>query len=120
MMIKKKKFEIEDTEFKFKYQKSNSNLNIDFNRISFIFFVFFLISLIFSIHLMHLGSRNDGSVENIKSVSYTKVLRLPECFLCVLAKKLIESLFNSSTLSRAFLSTHIIILCDSPISSAFY
>ena len=74
MVIKKKKFEIEDTEFKFEYQKSNSNLNIDFNRISFIFFVFFLISLIFSIHLMHLGSRNDGSVENIKSVSFSKKL----------------------------------------------
>ncbi len=56
----------------------------------------------------------------MKSVSYTKVLGLPECFLCVLAKKLTESLFNSSKLSRAFLSIHIIILCDSPISSAFY
>tara|TARA_A100001011_G_scaffold55920_1_gene54791 strand:+ start:2740 stop:4425 length:1686 start_codon:yes stop_codon:yes gene_type:complete len=74
MVIKKKKFEIEDTEFKFEYQKSNSNLNINFNRVSFIFFVFFLISLIFSIHLMHLGSRNDGSVENIKSVSFSKKL----------------------------------------------
>ena len=73
-MIKKKKFEIEDTEFKFEYKKSNSNLNIDFNRISFIFFIFFIISLIFSIHLMHLGSRNDGSVENIKSVSFSKKL----------------------------------------------
>ncbi|HAS97712.1 MAG TPA: hypothetical protein DCS70_10345, partial [Acinetobacter nosocomialis] len=37
-----------------------------------------------------------------------------------LAKILTELLFNSSKLSRAFLSTHIIILCDSPISSAFY
>lgn len=58
--------------------------------------------------------------KNIKSVSYTKVLRLHEYFLRVLAKNLTESLFNSSTLSRAFLSTHIIIFCDSPISSAFY
>lgn len=42
------------------------------------------------------------TVENIKSVSYTKVLRLHECFLRVLAKNLTESLFNSSTLSCAF------------------
>ena len=74
MMIKKKKFEIEDTEFKFEYQKNNSNLNIDFNRISFIFFIFFLISLIFSIHLIHLGSRNSGSAEDIKSVSFSEKL----------------------------------------------
>lgn len=58
--------------------------------------------------------------KNIKSVSYTKVLGPHECFLCVLAKKLTELLFNSSKLSCAFLSTHIIIFCDSPISSAFY
>ena len=73
-MIKKKKFEIEDTEFKFEYRKSNSNLNIDFNRISFIFFIFFLISLIFFIHLMHLGSRNGESFEDIKSVFFSKKL----------------------------------------------
>ncbi|EKU38995.1 hypothetical protein ACINWC141_2688 [Acinetobacter sp. WC-141] len=29
--------------------------------------------------------------KNIKSVSYTKVLGLHECFLCVLAKNLTES-----------------------------
>ena len=74
MMIKKKKFEIEDTEFNFKYQKNNLNLIIDFNRISFIFFIFFLISLIFSIHLIHLGSRNNSSVENIKSIPFSKKL----------------------------------------------
>ena len=74
MMIKKKKFEIEDTEFNFKYQKNNLNLIIDFNRISFIFFIFFLISLIFSIHLIHLGSRNNCSVENIKSIPFSKKL----------------------------------------------
>ena len=74
MMIKKKKFEIEDTEFNFKYQKNNLNLIIDFNRVSFIFFIFFLISLIFSIHLIHLGSRNNSSVENIKSIPFSKKL----------------------------------------------
>ncbi len=74
MMIKKKKFEIEDTEFNFKYQKNNLNLIIDFNRISFIFFIFFLISLIFSIHLIHLGFRNNSSVENIKSIPFSKKL----------------------------------------------
>ena len=74
MMIKKKKFEIDDTEFKFDYRKSNSNLKIEFNRISFIFFIFFLISIIFSIHLMHLGSRNNGTVKNIKNSSFSKKL----------------------------------------------
>ena len=73
-MIKKKKFEIEDTEFKFDYPKRNFNLKIDFNRISFIFFTFFLISIIFSIHLIHLGSRNSGSVKSIKSSSFSKKL----------------------------------------------
>ena len=71
-MIKKKKFEIEDTEFKFEYRKSNTNLNIDFNRVAFIFFIFFLISLIFSIHLAHLGSRNIGSIDNTKNINFSK------------------------------------------------
>ena len=73
-MIKKKKFEIEDTEFTFTFSKSKSNLNIAFNRISFIFFIFFIISLIFSIHLLHLGSRKTELIKNGQSDIFTKKL----------------------------------------------